>query len=268
VAKTARQMGIRTKLSGYPAESLGGLETGVSPLEVANSFATIASGGWRNRPTAIRKVVFPDGEVQKGKDLPKRLRPKRVKVFSRSATNTATSILKSNITSGTGTRASIGCPAAGKTGTTDRNNDAWFAGYTPRLSTAVWVGFPDAQVQMTGLYHGANVDGGTFPAEIWGNYMRQAKGSFCGDFRGGGGSSGYTQSGGSAQTGTTTGSTQATGAGTGTSSPAPAPAPAAPAPSAPAPSQGQTGGAGFDPTLYESPPQSPPSAGGTDTGDG
>ena len=88
-----------------------------------------------------------------------------------------------NVQAGTGTRAKIGCPAAGKTGTTDNFNDAWFVGFTPRLATAVWVGYPNAQIEMTTEYHGGSVAGGTFPAEIWGDYMKQAKGKFCGDFK-------------------------------------------------------------------------------------
>ena len=76
----------------------------------------------------------------------------------------------------------IGCPAAGKTGTTDNNTDAWFVGFTPRLTTAVWVGYPKDDIQMNGLYFGRNVDGGTFPADIWGDYMGRIKGAFCGDF--------------------------------------------------------------------------------------
>jgi penicillin-binding protein 1A len=264
VAKTAKDMGIETKLNGYPAESLGGLEIGVSPLEVANAFATIASGGYRNRPTAITKVEFPDGEAQKGKELPRRLRPKRVKVFSDGVAAEATKILKQNVTSGTGTRASIGCPSAGKTGTTDRNNDAWYAGYTPRLSTAVWVGFPDAQVQMTGLYHGANVDGGTFPAEIWGNYMRRAKGGFCGDFPSPKEPASFSPFYGkfSRSSGYSQGDSYGSGTSGTYSAPAPtSPAPA-PAPAAPDTTQGGGGGGGFDPDLYESPPQAPPSTGG------
>ena len=95
----------------------------------------------------------------------------------------ATKILQANIAGGTGTHANIGCPAGGKTGTTDLNTDAWFVGFTPRLSTAVWVGYPNDRTQMNGLYFGRNVDGGTFPADIWGEYMKHAKGSYCGDFR-------------------------------------------------------------------------------------
>ena len=167
------------KLDGYPAESLGGLTLGVSPLEMANAFATIASGGYRNRPTAITKITFPDGKS----DLPRRFKVKRTKAFEDGVTAEATRILEKNIQGGTGTKANIGCPAAGKTGTTDEFNDAWFVGFTPRLATATWVGYPDAQVQMKTEYHGGSVAGGTFPAEIWGDYMKAVKGKFCGDFK-------------------------------------------------------------------------------------
>jgi penicillin-binding protein 1A len=180
VRQTAIDMGIRSRhVHGYPAESLGGLTDGVSPLEMATAYATIASGGYRNRPTAITKVTF---EGTGKSELPHRWRPHRTKVFSDGVTYEATKILQANIAGGTGTHANIGCPAGGKTGTTDFNTDAWFVGFTPRLSTAVWVGYPNDRTQMNGLYFGRNVDGGTFPADIWGEYMKHAKGSYCGDF--------------------------------------------------------------------------------------
>jgi penicillin-binding protein 1A len=146
---------------------------------MATAYATIASGGYRNRPTAITKVEF---EATGKSELPRRWRPHRTKVFSDGVTYEATKILEANIQGGTGTHANIGCPAGGKTGTTDLNTDAWFVGFTPRLATAVWVGYPNDRTQMNGLYFGRNVDGGTFPADIWGAYMGQAKGSYCGDF--------------------------------------------------------------------------------------
>ena len=75
------------------------------------------------------------------------------------------------------------CPAAGKTGTVDDNTDAWFVGFTPRMSTSVWVGYPDDElVGMSYQFFGGPVDGGTFPAQIWGDYMNRVKGSYCGDF--------------------------------------------------------------------------------------
>jgi penicillin-binding protein 1A len=142
---------------------------------MANAYATIASGGYRNTPTAITKIKFPDGRVENvGK-------PKRKKVFSDGVTYEATQVLEQNVLSGTGTSAQIGCPAAGKTGTTDNFRDAWFVGFTPELSTSVWVGYPNEQVEMYSV-HGISVAGGTFPAQIWGQYMSAAKGDFCGDF--------------------------------------------------------------------------------------
>jgi penicillin-binding protein 1A len=179
VADTAVDMGIRREhVHGYPAESLGGLEEGVSPLEMATAYGTIASGGYRNRPTAITKVEFPDGKSE----LPRRWKVHRTKVFTDGQTYEATKILEANIQGGTGTRAATGCPAAGKTGTTDRNTDAWFAGFTPRLATAVWVGYPNDRTEMHTLFFGGPVDGGTFPAAIWGAYTKSIMGSFCGSF--------------------------------------------------------------------------------------
>jgi penicillin-binding protein 1A len=183
VKETARMMGIKSELNGFCAESLGGLERGVSPLEMANAYATIANGGYRTRPRVIKKIIDREGKQLK---LPARWRVKRTKAFSDGVTYEATKILEQNMTSGTGTHAQIGCPAAGKTGTTDKNIDAWFVGFTPRLSTAVWVGFPgDAKRSMNGMYAptGGNIDGGTYPADIWGTYMRKAVGKFCGDFK-------------------------------------------------------------------------------------
>jgi penicillin-binding protein 1A len=175
VRQTAYDMGVTTKLDGYPAEGLGGLRLGVSPLEMANAYATIASGGMRNKPIAITKVEFPNGKVD---NLDK---PHRVREFSDGVTYEATKVLRANVLGGTGTAAGYGCPAAGKTGTTDNFNDAWFVGFTPKLSTAVWVGYPNAQIEMRSV-HGISVAGGTFPARIWHDYMTVAHGTDCSDF--------------------------------------------------------------------------------------
>jgi penicillin-binding protein 1A len=175
VKKTARDLGITSPLEGLPAESLGGLKVGVSPLEMANAYATIENGGWRNKPIAITRVEFPDGKID---DLGA---PKRTKVLDDWVTSEVTRILEQNVQRGTGTSAQIGCPAAGKTGTTDNYNDAWFAGFTSNLSTAVWVGYPNAQIEMRNV-HGIQVAGGTFPAEIWGSYMGKVATSDCGSF--------------------------------------------------------------------------------------
>jgi penicillin-binding protein 1A len=269
IVQTAHDLGIRTKLNGYCAESLGGLTLGVSPLEMATAYATIADGGYRNRPTLITKITFPDGTHE----LPRRWRVHRVKAFSDGVTHKAVEILEQNIQAGTGTHANIGCPAGGKTGTTDRNTDAWFVGFTPRLATAVWVGYPNDRTEMNGLYFGANVDGGTFPADIWGAYMKQAKGSFCGPFPQpkeafqaspfyGKYSRGAPKGGENGTSGTTGATTPAAPSGTSTPEPS-------------AGTQNGTGGTqGFDPGAYESPPQGPPATttpgngGGGNGGDG
>jgi penicillin-binding protein 1A len=121
-------------------------------------------------------VSFPDGKVD---DLS---RPIRHKAFDSAAMYEVAKILEMNIKSGTGRRAATGCPAGGKTGTTDQNHDAWFVGFTPKLATSVWVGFPKGQIPMPNLFHGGPVDGGTFPAEIWGNYMKAARRGYCKGF--------------------------------------------------------------------------------------
>jgi penicillin-binding protein 1A len=170
VCKTAKLMGITTKLDCYPAEGLGGLTRGVTTLEMASAYATLASGGIRRRPTGIERVVFPDGKSENlGKVEGKR-------VMTDGQAYEVTKILKMNVTSGTGTSANYGCPAAGKTGTTDEAKDAWFVGYTPKLSTAVWVGYPDAGVAMPGA------QGGTYAAPVWHAFMQPAAGEYCDDF--------------------------------------------------------------------------------------
>jgi penicillin-binding protein 1A len=162
VAQTAKSMGITTKLDGIPAEGLGGLRIGVSPLEMSSAYATLAAGGIHRKPVAVAKVVFPNGHV----DRPEAARPERV--LSEPIAWEVTRLLQDNITEGTGTAAYTGCAGqAGKTGTTDEYTDAWFAGYQPNLSTVVWVGYPESNdVSMTSV-HGITVFGGTFPAEIW-----------------------------------------------------------------------------------------------------
>ncbi len=162
VAQTAHSLGIVSPLDGIPAEGIGGLRVGVSPLEMADAYATLAAGGIRHDPVAIARVVFPGGRSER----PDRDPPRRV--VSEAVAYEVTRLLHDNITEGTGTAAYTGCPGqAGKTGTTDRETDAWFAGYQPNLATAVWVGYPQSNaIEMTSV-HGITVYGGTFPAEIW-----------------------------------------------------------------------------------------------------
>jgi penicillin-binding protein 1A len=175
VCEAAKLIGITSKLDCYAAEGLGGLTRGVTPLEMANAYATLASGGIRNKPKVIKRVVFPDG---KSEDLGK---PQRKRVLKDGQAYEITKILEANVLGGTGTAAQIGCPVAGKTGTTDDFADAWFVGYTPHLSTAVWVGYPDEQVSMEATRIGS-VAGGTWPARIWHDFMNTAKGDNCDAF--------------------------------------------------------------------------------------
>ena len=162
VAQTATSMGITTPLDGIPAEGIGGLRLGVTPLELTDAYATLASGGVHHDPVSIEKVTFPGGRVER----PQRAEPKRV--LSPAVAWEVTRLLHDNITEGTGTAAYTGCPGqAGKTGTTDEYTDAWFSGYQPNLATAVWVGYPESNDVSMSSVHGITVFGGTFPAEIW-----------------------------------------------------------------------------------------------------
>jgi penicillin-binding protein 1A len=176
VKRTAEEAGITAPLLGDPAEALGGLKVGVSPLEMADAYATIASGGYRARPVAITKVVFPDGRVEYlGKQHP-------VKVFSNGVTGEATKLLQRYITDGLGTRAYYGCPyAGGKTGTSNNNVDAWFVGFSAHLSSAVWIGYPQGRVPMTDV-GGLTVEGPNLPAELWHDYMAKATLGGCSPF--------------------------------------------------------------------------------------
>ena len=175
VRQTAYDMGIKTKLDALPAEGLGGLTIGVSPLEMANAYGTLDNAGVHVEPVAITKVTFADGHTD---DLGV---AKTKKAFSDGIAAKATEVLKQNVEGGTGTAASYGCPAAGKTGTTSDYKDAWFVGYTPKLSTAVWVGYANPPASMYSV-HGITVAGGTFPAQIWHDFMSVAHGSDCSDF--------------------------------------------------------------------------------------
>src|SRR5512133_2639404 len=158
VTQMAHKMGITSHLDSIPAEGIGGLRIGVSPLEMSDAYATLASGGIHHAPVAVRKVVFPDGHV----DRPEK--PEGNRVISPAVAYEVTKILHENVLGGTGTAANTGCAGeAGKTGTTDDFTDAWFVGYQPNLTTAVWVGYPTQTTSMTSV-HGITVFGGTFPA--------------------------------------------------------------------------------------------------------
>jgi penicillin-binding protein 1A len=170
VARMARRLGVRSKLDVngefVPAMGLGSIA--VSPLDMSSAYATLAAGGVYSRPRAITRVVLPDGETDA-----RSWRPQRTRVIPDGVAFEVTRILKENVLYGTGTRAGFGRDAAGKTGTTDEHADAWFVGYTPDLTTAVWMGYTKGEIPMDDV-HGISVSGGSFPAEIWRRFMEPA----------------------------------------------------------------------------------------------
>ena len=181
VAAMAYRLGVASSLKskeGAYVPSLGLGSIGVSPLDMASAYATIAAGGIYSKPMAIRKVELPelDGDgwaVDKDANWGK---PERQRVIADWVAAEVTEILEMNIQSGTGVGANIGRSAGGKTGTTENHADAWFCGITPTLSGTVWVGYPQAEIPMTSV-HGISVAGGTFPAQIWRLFMEEAIGS-------------------------------------------------------------------------------------------
>lgn len=168
-AQLARRLGIT---SIDPAEAEGGIALGtreVSPLDMASAFGVFATGGLRSSPTPVVRITSPDGER-----IEDNLRDRGKRVLEEPVADHVTEILEGVLTKGTGTRAKIGRPAAGKTGTTDDNGNAWFVGYTPTLSTAVWMGHPEGNVPMRNIQGFRVVDGGTLPAKIWHDFMVEA----------------------------------------------------------------------------------------------
>ena len=160
VDKIAHEMGITTQLYGYPSEAIGGLHKGVDALQMSDAYATLANGGDHVAPTIIAKVT------QGGKTIYTAPSAK-TQVFTQGEAYAGTQVLEQVIQYGTGTAANYGCPAAGKTGTTSNYTDAWFVGYTPKLSTAVWVGYPGSEVSMTDVNGLGPGYGGTLAAPIW-----------------------------------------------------------------------------------------------------
>ena len=176
VARVARQMGVRTPLSTNPAMVLGGLRQGVTPLEIADAYLTLAHGGdrvsgslaaYKRGPVAFTRVDG-SGIHDKSKTHTNRVIPEPI-------ARQAVQILQTVISSGTGKQAAIGEFAAGKTGTTENYQDAWFVGFSDTLTVAVWMGYADSARPMVTEYHGGPVAGGTYPAEVWRNFMLSVK---------------------------------------------------------------------------------------------
>jgi penicillin-binding protein 1A len=166
----AHKMGITSELQGVYAEALGGTSTCCTVLEMSNAYATLANGGVHHDPTAITKVVFPNGKVDKPEDS------EGTRVISDGVAYTVANVMEGTLDFGTAQGYDLpGCTAAGKTGTTEEQSDAWFVGYTPDVSTAVWTGNPDARTPLPGY-------GATLSAPVWQDYMEVAATKGCRDF--------------------------------------------------------------------------------------
>lgn len=172
VAEMAERLGVR---SGFPSDwgesgqncikpriVLG--QCSVSPIGMATAYATIANHGVKPHVTPVVRVTAPDGTL-----LVDNTKPQGEQVLDAAIADTVTDVLRGVIDGGTGRRANIGRPAAGKTGTATNNTDIWFVGYTPQLATAVWMGHVDAQRSL-----GSSVFGGDFAASTWAAFMRPA----------------------------------------------------------------------------------------------
>jgi penicillin-binding protein 1A len=168
VVNMAQRLGVRSAAADglAPNESLPLGSAGVTPLDMASAYATLANDGVYNPPYFIEKVEDRHGRVIF------QYEPAPKPVISPKTARLVTEILRQNVTSGTGTAAALGTgqPAAGKTGTHTGSYDAWFVGYTPQLATAVWVGGLGAQ--FTIRLGGTGITGGSYPARIWGDFMR------------------------------------------------------------------------------------------------
>ena len=163
----AQQMGISTfVLDGDRndrnfATALGGMTKGVTPLEIVNAYCTFANSGVYVQHVAVTKVLDRNGRVLE------EVSPEGVQVITQESAGALTSMLEDVISRGTGKRANINRPAAGKTGTTSDYKDAWFVGYTPDLVAGVWLGNDD-NTSMDGIM------GGQTPAAIWQSFMSKA----------------------------------------------------------------------------------------------
>jgi penicillin-binding protein 1A len=178
IASLAHRMGITTPISTNPAMTIGGLKVGVTPLDMAHAYETIAHGGQRvsgtlgepGMPVGIEEVGAPNRMLPDGGHREVDLTQLQ-RVLPPAIATTETEVLETVLEYGTAKGAALGQFAAGKTGTTSNYGDAWFVGWDRRYTVAVWVGFPSSLVPMTTEFDGGPVLGGTFPALIWHNFM-------------------------------------------------------------------------------------------------
>ena len=165
----AAELGIKpSELEGNLSEVLGTDE--VSPVEMDAAYATFAAGGVYHAPLLITRVTDASG-----RSLPLPVTPTTKVVLTPAQDSVLTYILEQVVLRGTGVAAAnVGSQIAGKTGTTDNSANAWFIGYTPNLTTAVWMGYPSGFRPMVDFRGLTSVQGGTIPARLWHDYMASA----------------------------------------------------------------------------------------------
>jgi penicillin-binding protein 1A len=166
VAGLAEAAGITTPLDPVPSITLGSQE--VTVLDLASAYGTFAAGGVHAEPVFVTRIEAPDGSVVFRDDR------QTDRVVSGATAGAVTAALTETVRRGTGRHARIGRPVAGKTGTTEGNHDAWFAGYTPEITAAVWVGFPEGNRALEAPNTPYTVTGGTWPAQIWARFAAAA----------------------------------------------------------------------------------------------
>ncbi len=169
VAALAHQAGIPASTQLVPNISLTLGTSEVSVFDIASAFTTFANRGSHTPPTAVLEVSTADGRVLR------RARPRtQTRVLDRQQADVVNFCLQQVVQRGSGTGAQFGKPFAGKTGTTQDFGDAWFVGYTPKLTTAVWMGYPEGNTRKMVNVRGRRVNGGSFPATIFKNFMEAA----------------------------------------------------------------------------------------------
>ncbi len=175
VAQMAAKLGITSAWYSSQVHTCSGAyalgEVGVSPLDMASAYGVFDNHGNRAQPTPVLKIIDGTGKILVD-NIAKP--PGTTQVIDAVIADNVTDVLKGVITAGTGTGANIGRPAAGKTGTTSKFTNAWFVGYAPSRSTAVWMGYANNQSTSVVLPGIGNVFGGTVPASTWKNFMSQA----------------------------------------------------------------------------------------------
>lgn len=176
VAETAADLGVTPEVEPVPSTAIGGLGEGVSALHMSSAYATLASGGVYREPYAVERI---DGESFGERDRLYEHREEGRRVMTENQAAAATEVLRGVVESGTTSTfreldEDLGRPSAGKTGTTDDFADAWYVGYTPLLSTAVWVGHPEGRRPMRDVAGIPEVNGETLPLDLWARFMSPA----------------------------------------------------------------------------------------------